>query len=215
MRDGEIIGIRCRCIPIRESLRRLEESGLQRLLETQTFDNYRAEKPWQQSVKETALRFVEDHEGKWLFAGGQVGSGKTHICTAVVGELLRRGNSARYMLWRDEAVKLRACVNDDAEYSRLMRPLKMVDVLYIDDFLKTEQNSRPTPGDINVAFELINARYADRTKTTLFSSEKDIDGIMAIDEAIGSRIYERAKEYCLVIGKDPAKNYRLQGGTPC
>ena len=41
-------------------------------------------------------------------AGGQPGSGKTHICTAVTGELLRSGLNARYIVRNDEAVKIKA-----------------------------------------------------------------------------------------------------------
>ena len=43
-----------------------------------------------------------------VFIGGQVGAGKTHLCTAMVGEFLKRGISAKYMLWRDDALKLKA-----------------------------------------------------------------------------------------------------------
>ena len=89
-----------------------------------TFDKFQTESPWQEAVKNSALKFLEDHDRKWFFIGGQVGAGKTHLCTAMVGEFLKRGISAKYMLWRDEALKLKAVVNDDTAYSNLIKPLE-------------------------------------------------------------------------------------------
>lgn len=63
-----------------------------------------------------------------------------------------------------------------------MHELKMVYVFYIDDFIK----ETVTDADINIAFELLNARYNDHEKLTIISTEK------SIDEALGSRIYERS-----------------------
>ena len=45
---------------------------------------------------------------------------------------------------------------------------------------------------------------------TIVSSERNISEILKIDEAVGSRIYERAKEYCLIIEADPDKNFRIR-----
>ena len=190
------------------------ESGLGDLLNEYTFDKFQTESPWQEAVKNSALKFLEDHDRKWFFIGGQVGAGKTHLCTAIVGEFLNRGISAKYMLWRDEALKLKAVVNDDTAYSNLIKPLKTVPVLYIDDFFRTgnDETGRkkaPTQGDINVAFELINYRYNNNLATVL-SSELTVDQILFFDEAVGSRIYQRTKEYHWDIAKDPHKNYRLK-----
>ena len=61
-------------------------------------------------------------------------------------------------------------------------------------------------GDLNVAFELLNARYNAR-KRTIISGERTIGAIMDIDEAIGSRIYERSKNgYCF---ETSPENWRL------
>ena len=195
-------------------IRRIRQSGLGDLLNEYTFDKFQTESPWQEAVKNSALKFLEDHDRKWFFIGGQVGAGKTHLCTAIVGEFLNRGISAKYMLWRDEALKLKAVVNDDAAYSNLIKPLKTVPVLYIDDFFRTgnDETGRkkaPTQGDINVAFELINYRY-NNNLVTILSSELTVDQILFFDEAVGSRIYQRTKEYHWDIAKDPHKNYRLK-----
>lgn len=210
VRNGELVAQECRCKEKRDNISRIEKSGLKDILGAFTLNAYKTESDWQKWVKQKALDFIEDNVGKWFYIGGQVGCGKTHICTAIVGELMNSGKSARYMLWRDEAVKLKACVNDDREYYSVINPLKTVDVLYIDDFFKTQQGKEPTQGDINIAFELLNYRYNSKDLITIISCEKTVDDLISIDEAIGSRIYQRTKDYCIVIEKDQSKNYRLK-----
>lgn len=106
------------------------------------------------------------------------------------------------MIWRDEVRELKSLVNDDAAYKQKMDGLKNVAVLYIDDFFK----GNITEGDKNVAFELLNSRYNQRLRT-IISGERSMEQLMEVDEAIGSRIYERSKNgYCLV---SPSDNWRL------
>lgn len=215
VKDGNIVARECSCMEIRRSKANIERSGLKELLNQCTFDNFRASEPWQKDLKSGATRFLDDHTGKWFYAGGQVGSGKTHVCTAICGEFLRRHVPVRYMLWRDEATKLKSVVNDAAEYNRLLDPLKTAPVLYVDDFFKTSdtedgQKKRPTAGDINVAWAIINYRYINQDLVTIISSERSIDDLLSCDEAVGSRIYQRTKEYCFYFRPDTTKNYRLR-----
>lgn len=201
----------CKCMQVRHSLDRIERSGLKHLMADYIFDNYKAIEPWQAQAKDMAIAFTSDYENKWFFAGGQVGCGKTHLCTAIVGHFLKMGKSAKYMLWRDEVVPLKALVTDDEAYVSTINKLKRVGVLYIDDFFKTERGKNPSTADINIAFELLNYRYNNSDLITIISSEMLIDDIIDIDEAVGSRIYQKTKDYCLVINYDRAKNYRLRG----
>ena len=113
------------------------------------------------------------------------------------------------MLWRDDAVVLKGMVNAPEEYSQKITPLKKAKVLYIDDFLKVKKGSVPTSADINLAFELINYRYINKDLITLISSEWLAEEIVSIDEAVGSRIYERSKNYCLEFS-GAGKNQRLK-----
>lgn len=113
----------------------------------------------------------------------------------------------RYMLWRDVSVRAKAAVNDETEYRKLVEPLKRVKALYIDDLLKTGKGQTPTTGDVNLAFEILNARYNDSRLITILSSEMTVNQILDLDEAVGSRIYERTKgNYVDLTGK---RNWRL------
>lgn len=213
LRDGYETLRNCECMEVRKTMRRLEQSGLKDLMINYTFERFKVQSDWQKRAKEMALDFLDNHENKWFFIGGQVGCGKTHLCTALVVEFINAGNAAHYMLWRDEIVPLKASVMDDEAYEKAIRKLKEIKVLYIDDFFKTERGKMPTTAEINIAFEILNYRYNNRDLITIISSERLIDDIIDIDEAVGSRIYERSREHCLVIQYDRTKNYRLNGGV--
>lgn len=200
----------CECMETRRSIKRIEQSGLKNALKKCTFENFKIEQPFQEIMKAKAIDYINNNEGKWFFVGGQVGCGKTHICTAIVRKFLTGGKPARYMQWRDEIGKIKANANSD-EYEGLIEPWKRTEVLYIDDLFKTEKDKRPTTADINVAFEILNYRYRNPKLITIISSERSIAEIIDIDEGIGSRIFELSRGYCTNIDPDKSKNYRLKG----
>ena len=207
--DGSLVSVECRCMPIRRSLRLLERSGLAKLVPQCKFECFQTPESWQKTMLDKARAFAADPDGRWFLASGTPGSGKTHLCTAICRELMLRGNETRYMLWTDESKALKACVNDAGAYKKRMNPLKTVPVLYIDDFLKCKSGEYPTAGDVNLAFEIINGRYMDRQLVTVISSEWYPDDLLEIDGALGSRIYERAKESTIsIVGE--GKNWRLK-----
>lgn len=208
--DGDyVMHKECKCMVVRRSLNRIERSGLKNQLDKCTFANYKVTADWQKSIKDKAQRFLSDSYGKWFYMGGQVGSGKTMICTAIVGELLKMGYDAKYMLWLDDVTPLKAGIMED-NHAFEMGKYKRVKVLYIDDFFKSEAGRTPSQADIKIAFEILNHRYNNPSLVTIISSEKTIKELLDIDEAIGSRIYERTKEYSINLNKDKNKNYRLR-----
>ena len=137
----------------------------------------------------------------WFALCGQSGCGKTHLCTAICRELLLEGREVVYMLWRDEIGKIKQAARmsefdgETVELRRILDKYKTAKVLY-------------TAADINYAFEILNYRYNNPELLTILSTELTEDELLDIDEAIGGRIYERAKAYS--IGKDRGKNYRVR-----
>lgn len=208
--DGNFTTVMCDCKPIRQSIKRAEKSGLKKLLDLKTLDCFTTTEKWQEGIKFKATEYTKQDNGSWFYIGGQKGSGKSHLCTAMVGEFIKQGKDALYMLWRDKVVELKANVNNFNEYDRLMQEYKNVKVLYIDDFYKTDSENKPTQADKNIAFELLNFRYNNPDSITIISSELQIRDLLAIDEAVGSRIYERSKDYQINIAPDINKNYRLR-----
>ena len=208
----------CKCNDVRNGIRRLKKSGLSDVIENYSFDTYRPEKPWQQQAKASAMRFVQQ-EGAWFFIGGSVGSGKTHLCTAIAGNrLFDHKKSVLYMMWRDDVAEIKAAMNTE-RYEMLLNKYKNAPVLYIDDFFKIGQKrtedgvaNAPSSADINIAYEIINHRYISKLET-IISSEWYMQELLDFDEATASRIAERAggaHGYIFNIRRDKANNYRLR-----
>ncbi len=202
----------CKCVEIRNSIMRMKRSGLKDIIKDYTFEKFEDSEPWQKTIKVAAMEYAQNPSG-WFFLGGQSGAGKTHLCTAICRDFLLSGKSVRYMLWRDDIVKIKGAVTDSEEYSKLIDEFKRVDVLYIDDLFKIGKASdqslqKPTGADISVAFEIINYRYNNPSLLTIISSELTEDELIDIDEALGGRIYERAKAF--TIGRSRDRNYRLK-----
>ena len=187
----------------RRSIRRVRNSGMEDMLERYTFDNYETPDEFRRLIKQRAIEFTKDDSG-WFYMYGQSGSGKTHVCTAICKAFIDSGVEVYYMNWRDESVILKADVNDKDVYAEKMRKLKNVPVLYIDDFLKAG-NTAP---DIKLAFELLNGRYNNSKLRTVISCELTLQGLFQIDEAIGGRIYERAKMKNYMV-RAPKENWRI------
>ena len=213
LNDYTEIQCTCKCQKARKTIRAMKRSGLEDVVYEYTFDRYFVTDAWQKVVKSTAQRYLEANNENWFFFGGATGSGKSHICTAIAVQLIKREKEVKYMLWRDEASKLKAKANDIC-YGDEIKEYKEVDVLYIDDLFKTGKSDgqafqRPTQGDINLAFEIINSRYVQK-KITIISSECTLDDLLMIDDAVAGRIKQKCGEFCISIAPDRAKNYRLK-----
>lgn len=205
----------CKCAEIRKSIMRMKRSGLKDTIKDYTFEKFLDTEPWQKAIKKAAMEYAENPEG-WFALCGQSGAGKTHLCTAVCRKFLLSGKRVVYMLWRDEIVKIKEAAkgsDDSSELRDLLDKYKTADVLYIDDLFKTGRAAdntmpKPTPADINYAFEIINYRYNNPSLLTIISSELSEDELLDIDEAIGGRIYERAKTFTIAKNRD--RNYRIK-----
>lgn len=202
----------CRCMAARRNLWRIEASGLGDLVGRYTFDTWNTPEQWQRELLDAAKRYAADPEG-WFAVCGRSGSGKTHICTAICGELMHRGLEVRYMLWRELGTQIKAAVREPETYRKLVDPLKTAKVLYIDDLFKTGKGQEPTTADVSLAFELLNYRYNTKGLFTLISSEMVLNEILMTDEAVGSRIYERTKERRNYFDLSKKQNWRMREDT--
>ncbi len=207
--EGDMVSRKCGCMAKRETLRKIRESGLGEVIRDYTFDKFETKEAWQRELKEAAQAFCKDGSAGWFYIGGQVGSGKTHLCTAICGEYIRRGYDVRYLMWAEKSKHLKALINDCRAYTDMMNEYKRIPVLYIDDFLKVRQGADPSDADLNLAFELINARLLQPEKITVISAEKTVLEAMEYDEATFSRIYRLCGKYNLAVGRDRGRNYRL------
>lgn len=194
----------CSCMKQRRINRQIKDSGLSDSFNKLRLDNFKTDKEYQKHAKEQAIKFIENP--KWFVMSGQVGSGKTHICTAISKALIDKGYDFKYMSYAQDMPRITSRMNSgyiDTKQSaeREYDALKQVQVLYIDDYLKTFNSEK--------VFELINHRYSENL-ITIISTEKTLEEQLKLDEATASRIFERCNGYWINIsGKE--KNYRFKG----
>lgn len=222
--NNEIKVKKCKCMKIRRINQSLEQCGIsKKMFDTKTFESFTTAEEWQNKLKSKFIDYSK--EGKesdyWLYIGGISGLGKTHLCTATIKELiLNNGYSAKYMLWKDDIIKLKqmkksSYTENIEQYEELMKEYKNVDLLYIDDFFKLiDKYSKEE--DLNLAYEIINARYINNKKT-IISSEFDKSQLKDFDLAIFGRIWEKCfdneigkNKYFLYTNYDEKMNYRLK-----
>lgn len=207
IRDSYEVMILCSCMKTRDTLRRIHESGLEPLLRVCTFQNYTTEQPFQQHILQCAKAYLQERH-KWFYIGGQTGCGKTHICTAIVGGMIRNGLSVRYMVWREASNTLKTALTDGS-YAAKISAYKKADVLYVDDLFKTSNATEVSGADIRLAFEILDYR-ARNQMLTIISTEWVLSQLHQIDAAITGRIIQMSKGYAFEIRPDSKKDYRLR-----
>ncbi|MBH0171048.1 ATP-binding protein [Fictibacillus sp. 18YEL24] len=147
---------------------------------------------------------------------GQPGCGKTHLLTAIANNLIHKKQvSVLYFPFVEGFNDLKD--NFDLLEEKLSN-MKKVDVLFIDDLFKPvttdskegrKRKPRATEWQIEQIYAVINFRYLNH-KPMLISSELNVDELIDIDEALGTRIYQMSKDYTVVIeGDRKLLNYRL------
>lgn len=200
--------IPCKCRQTRDNIRRMRKSGLQDVITKYALKEFEAKEDWQKNMLDMANEFLENPAcGSWFFLGGQPGSGKTHICTGIVRELLYAGKDVRYLEWRGWIESLRGKMGK-YDYEEFLNEYTRAEVLYIDDLFKG--SDPPTKYEQQIAYMLINERYISPKLITIISCEYSPNHLIDIDEAMGSRIWERSKKFSLYIKPDETKNYRTQ-----
>ncbi len=141
---------------------------------------------------------------------GQPGSGKTHLLTAVANKLIKSNNvPVQYFPYIEGFNDLK---DDFDKLEEKLKRMKEVDVLLVDDMFKPVGGKpRATEWQLEQMYSVINYRYLNH-KPLLISSELDIERIVQIDEALGTRIYEMCSDYIVIIEGDKLLlNHRLAG----
>lgn len=207
----------CKCAKIRRVMTKAALSGLGDVFGKFTFNGFETNCQWKALMKDKALEFLKS-TSNCFFVGGISGCGKSHICTAIAGYFLKQGKDVEYVQWVDFLDELNNVRFRNVDrYYEILNRVRNVEILYIDDLLKTDNSVKPSAADIKSCYQIINARYTlSRTATkkryiTIISSEWTLDKICAWDMASGGRIKELAGDFVLRIeGED--KNQRINFG---
>ena len=208
--DGTAKECECRSIRIAED--KLKASGVSEEFRKKRFENFDYSRS-----KETMLAYsiaksysknfdkIRVTRKNSVMFIGQVGSGKTHLAIAISNLLLDKGIGVIYMPYRDSITNLKQSILDAENYQREINKYKNAQVLLIDDLFKGDA----TASDIKTMYEIINYRYF-KSLPIITTSEKSVEDLIKIDEAIGSRLYEMSKNYVAEM-KDEKLNYRIYG----
>lgn len=217
--DGYHFSAVCECVKQRSILQRIERSGLGPIMERCTFQSFVHTEPHQQQLWNAVTSYGKalfvDHDAPppWLYVSGTPGCGKTHICTALCAKAMQSyGMTVRYMQWVEDSRRMKSHIMEP-EFDDELDAFTACDLLYIDDLFKNVNNRPPTDADIRLAYLIIDSRY--RTdKPTVISSEYSLDDLICTtDEATFSRVWDRAKHFCVHIPRGENNNYRLKGGN--
>ena len=215
--NGYSMAKKCHCQIEQESLARIANSGLSNIMDKWTLDTYTTTAQWQKNMKETVVKYldaIKNGEKQWLFIGGAVGSGKSHLCTAACGELIKQKKSVRYFQWSVDARNLKGLANDPEAFEDALYKFKRADVLYIDDLFKSKRGEgtelNPTDADVRLAFELINGRYVEDKLVVMSSEWMLTSDLMMVDEGTFSRVYEKTKGFRIEVKREKGRNYRVK-----
>lgn len=200
----------CECRAVKEAKDILRKSGISEEFRNKRFNNfnYTIENQVYEAYKEAYMytknfKSLEKERCNSIMFMGQVGSGKTHLSLAIANELMDSGVGVVYMSYREVITRLKQNIMDEVYYHRVMGKYKNARVLLIDDLFK----GKITESDINIVFELLNFRYFNKLPV-IVSCEMDVNRILNIDEAIGSRLVEMCD---IVEVKGRKLNYRMYG----
>lgn len=202
----------CECRKLRIAEDKLKASGVSEEFRNMRFENFKYENSIE--VMEaflTAKNYSKNFEDiravrkNSIMFNGQVGSGKTHLAMSIANILLDCSTGVIYMPYRSIITKIKQSITDEENYQREVNLYKNAEVLLIDDLFK----GKITQSDVNIIYEIIDYRYF-KSLPLIVTTEKSIEDLVEIDEAIGSRIYEMSKNYVVTM-KGKKLNYRLHG----
>lgn len=213
--DGYMQIVPCKCMNERKIMQRIHDSGLSGQFSQYRFDNFRTDEDWQKSIKAVTLDYMDHFNDskphKWLYLGGQVGSGKTHLISALMRELIKKGYDIAYMQFSEEMPEIEKGLLSYGELNlkalSLYERFKTVEILVIDDAFKNYTKQR-------AFWDIINHRYKNGDLVTIISSQYNYELLLQItgDESLPSRIFERCtKKYFKPIKFDDSRNYRMKG----
>jgi len=209
-RDDIEFYITCKCIEQIRKERILKSSKITIEFRKKTFQNW--DTSWLHEIVRNAhscsLKYIANHETimnnrqNSIALLGRSGAGKTHLLSAICNRLLDKNIPIIYFPFVEGFNELKD--NFDLLETKI-NEMQKVDYLFIDDLFKGRV---PTQFQIEQVFAIINYRYINN-KPILISSEKTINDLLQIDEALGSRIYEMTKDYLVELNENNL-NYRLR-----
>ena len=194
-------------IELKEEIQRLKRTIGDRF-KSKTFSNFDKSKcPKAYEICRTyAKNFLSNRDqGIGLFITGSVGSGKTHLVSAIIDYIARVYKRKVDDLIFITSVNLLSRIKfsfENKTTESLLKKLEAADLLVIDD-LGIEKSSDWT---YEIFYKIIDSRYSNLLPVIITSNLTDTELKEKMSERIVSRLYEMCKGIKLT-GKD----YRMSG----
>ena len=135
---------------------------------------------------------------RWLTLWGPFGTGKTHLCAAIVNASVERGKAAVYFTLPDLLNTLRGTFKDNA-FSDTLQHLIRVPVLVIDEVDKVNWTSWAD----EAVYELVDARYRALNEVgTVFAMNVEPEGDGTGNDYLYSRMRDNRNMVVKVGGGD-------------
>lgn len=170
---------------------RLDEARVPLRFVGRSFENFVADTPEKvralTAVRDYAEQFPEHHKrGTGLILAGSPGTGKSHLCAALLQILLHR--DVRYVTCLDMIRAVRETWRRDSEQSEreVLRYFASLDLLVIDEI----GVQYGTDGEQTIIFEVLDRRYRDIRPTILITNQ-DKGGLV---QFVGERTFDRLIE---------------------
>ena len=207
IQDGYEVAVPCECLEKKQSIEKMERSGLTEAFKQRTFKTFIVNNEWQLEAKAKAMDYSKNFKetNASLILVGNPGSGKTHLGIGTMLELINNNVGCVYKEYISMLTDLKQTSMDETDYIRTLEKYINPRVLFLDDFLKGE----PTQADRKYIYKIINTRYL-KGKPMIISTEKSIKEILMFDEAVGSRIVEMAQNNIITFPRGIENNYRLR-----
>lgn len=155
-----------------------------------------------EAAKAFAQQYSVDFRGKGLFISGNVGSGKTFLCSAIACYLLEKRIEVLFLVVPDLLDELRASYSSDSEVTETQVLLQATNapVLILDD-LGAHNYTEWTKNKI---YTIINNRL-NNDKPTIINSNLNLG---QIEKYLGERTTSRIVEMCDIYGLFVPKDIR-------